>query len=525
MHSEKLGRNVLLAQGARDVAIRHAVGGAMLEALESRRLYSVTATTADGVLTVLGDDYANVITVSRNAAGNLLVNNGAVAINGPTATVGNTSLIRIFGAGSNDSVALDEAAGALPKAILFGGSGNDTLTGGSGADMLDGDSGNDVLFGKAGDDKLLGDAGNDTLTGGTGTDRAFGQLGDDRMIWNPGEGSDLNDGGNGIDTVEVIGGDVAEAFSAIGVGNRILFQRIDPAPFTIDIAGSERIVLSARGGDDSFFGGIDLAALATFLIDGGAGNDSLLGTDGVDTLIGGDGNDFVDGNAGADVGLLGAGNDVFRWDGGDGSDVVEGQSGADLMLFNGADGNENVDLSSNGGRLRFFRDAGNITMDVNDTETIKFNARGGADNVTIHNLQGTDVRQVNLDLQASSGGGDGQTDNVIVEGSSVGDVVTVGGSAGGVVSVSGLAAAVGITGAEPADRLTVNSLGGRDVVIASGLNANAIRFAVNGGTGDDVLIGGSGNDTLLGDDGDDVLFGGPGNDLLDGGPGDDIKVQ
>src|SRR5688572_27764574 len=293
--------------------------GHFLEPLEPRWLCAVTATSAGGVLTVVGDGNANSITVSRDAAGTLRVNNGAVTIVGTTATVTNTTLIRMSGSG-----------------------GNDTLTGGSGADTLDGDSGNDVLLGKGGNDRLLGDFGNDALTGGVGTDGAFGQAGDDRMIWNPGEGSDLNEGGDGIDTVEVNGGDAAEAFSVLCVGTRVLFERIDPLPFTIDIGGSEKLVLNARGGDDSFFGGAGLATLMSFTIDGGAGNDTLVGTDGADTLIGGDGKDFLDGNAGADVALMGTGDDVFRWDGGDGSDVVEGGSGSDLMLFNGANVGENV---------------------------------------------------------------------------------------------------------------------------------------------------------------------------------------
>jgi Ca2+-binding RTX toxin-like protein len=492
----------------------------VLEPLESRRLYSVTASFAGGVLTVLGDANANAITVSRDGAGNLLVNNGAVTIAGPTAMAANTTLIKVFGGDGNDNLALDEAQGALPIASLFGGSGNDSVTGGSGADTLRGDSGNDLLLGKGGSDMLRGGSGSDTLIGGAGNDQAFGQAGDDRMVWNPGDGSDLNEGGDGIDTVEVIGGEVAEAFSAEGVGSRVLFRRIDPAPFTIDIGESEKLVLNARGGDDSFFGGAGLAALKSF-IDGGAGNDSLIGTDGADTLSGGDGKDFVDGNAGSDLALLGAGSDTFRWDPGDGSDIVEGQADADLMLFNGANINEKVDLSANGGRLRFFRDAGNITMDVNDTEAIQFNALGGADSITVHNLQGTDVTRVDLDLQASLGGDDQQIDNVIVEGTSANDIITVSES----VSVTGLFATVNIRGAEAADNLAVNSLGGRDVIVASALNAGAIRFLADGGTGDDLLIGSAGDDTLLGGDGADVLVGGPGSDVLEGGLGDDIKIR
>ena len=75
-------------------------------------------------------------------------------------------------------------------------------------------------------------------------------------------------------------------------------------------------------------------------------------------LIGGDGNDTVNGGRGNDVAFLGAGNDTFVWNPGDGSDTVEGQGGTDALQFNGANVNENIDLSANGSRLRFTRDVG-----------------------------------------------------------------------------------------------------------------------------------------------------------------------
>jgi hypothetical protein len=46
-----------------------------------------------GVLTTTGDDLDNTMTTSRNAAGSILVNGGAVAIVGGTPTVANTTLI------------------------------------------------------------------------------------------------------------------------------------------------------------------------------------------------------------------------------------------------------------------------------------------------------------------------------------------------------------------------------------------------------------------------------------------------
>jgi Ca2+-binding RTX toxin-like protein len=93
-----------------------------------------------------------------------------VPIQGGTATVSDTAQIQAFGQGGNDTISLDEANGALPAALLFGGDGNDALTGGSGADQLSGDSGDDTLLGKGGNDVLHGGAGNDVLTGGDGDD-------------------------------------------------------------------------------------------------------------------------------------------------------------------------------------------------------------------------------------------------------------------------------------------------------------------------------------------------------------------
>jgi Ca2+-binding RTX toxin-like protein len=195
------------------------------------------------------------------------------------------------------------------------------------------------------------------------------------------------------------------------------------------------------------------------------------------------------------------------------------------MVFNGSDAAENIDVSANGGRLRFFRTQGNNTRHTNDIEVVRFAALGGADIVTVHNLQGTDVRQVNLDLASAAGAGDGAIDNVIVEGRSTGDIVRVAGNAAGDVSITGLAATVSITHAEPTDALTVDSLAGNDIVNAAQVQASAILFTADGGDGNDLLIGGAGNDTLLGGTGEDVLIGGRGTDLLDGGPGQDTLVQ
>ena len=290
---------------------------------------ATTATfSAGGVLSVSGDSAANSITISRDAAGKILVNGGAIAITGGTPTVANTTLIQAFGLAGNDVITLSETNGALPRASLFGGGDNDVLTGGSGADQIFGQAGNDTLLGKGGVDLLFGGSENDTITGGDADDQAFGQGGNDRMIWNPGDDTDLNEGGTDTDTVEVNGGNGDEQFTTTANGTRVRFDRLNPAPFAIDIGTSENLVLNANGGVDTFSATGNLAALIKITVDGGIGNDTLLGGNGVDVLLGGDGNDFVDGQQGNDVAFLGAGDDTFQWDPGDGSDVVEGQDGA-----------------------------------------------------------------------------------------------------------------------------------------------------------------------------------------------------
>ena len=55
---------------------------------------AVTATFSSGILSEIGDSGANTITTSRDAAGQILVNGGAVPVVGGPATVANTSLDR-----------------------------------------------------------------------------------------------------------------------------------------------------------------------------------------------------------------------------------------------------------------------------------------------------------------------------------------------------------------------------------------------------------------------------------------------
>jgi Ca2+-binding RTX toxin-like protein len=300
------------------------------------------------------------------------------------------------------------------------------------------------------------------------------------------------------------------------------------ADFSFKRAEVAAIAVDAREGDDLVriddSNGVFTDTIST-TIGGGDGNDTLLGGAGAETFFGGDGNDTVDGNGGNDAASLGAGDDTFVWDPGDGSDTIEGEAGNDTMVFNGANVGERVDLSANGGRLTFFRNPGNITMDTAGVERVDFNALGGIDVVSVNDLAKTDVKNVNVDLASTLGGtaGDGQPDRVTVNGTNGDDTFTVSGDANG-VSTSGLGPTVAIQHQEPTDLLAVNGLDSNDAISAADLAAGAIALLINGGAGDDTLAGGKGVETLVGADDNDTVDGKGGNDFASLGAGDDTFV-
>ena len=232
-------------------------------------------------------------------------------------------------------------------------------------------------------------------------------------------------------------------------------------PTTID-GGNGNDNLAGGSGDDTLVGG--------------NGDDILNGGAGTDALQGGNGNDTIDGNRGDDPEVGGNGDDVFIWNPGEGSDTIEGQNGNDTLLFNGANAAENVDLSADGNRLRFFRNVANITMDTAGVEQVVFNALGGADNVTVNDLAGTDVKNVNIDLGVG-GLADNQLDTVNVEGTGGNDKIAVTGSAAG-VSVTGLAAAIEVLHPDATDQLQIDTGAGKDMVDPGGLAAGVIQLTV-----------------------------------------------
>ncbi len=293
--------------------------------------------------------------------------------------------------------------------------------------------------------------------------------------------------------------DLTQAFGLNGDDTITLDESNGALPPARLFGGAGNDVLTGGSGGDTLFGQ--------------GGDDTLVGKGGTDFLFGGAGNDLVVGGDGNDVAFLGAGDDVFIWDPGDDDDTVEGEAGFDTLLFNGNNASvENIVISADGARASFVRDVANVTMDLNEVESIDFNAFGGVDNIIVNDLSGTDVTEVNIDLAAVGGGGDGQVDTIIVNATGGEDVIAIS-SDNGVVTVSGLAAEVNISGFESTDRIVIKGLDGSDVIDASELGT-AMLFTVDGRDGNDVIFGSDGNDTIEGGLGADAMSGGAGNDLF-----------
>ena len=257
-------------------------------------------------------------------------------------------------------------------------------------------------------------------------------------------------------------------------------------------------------------------------LSGGPGTDTLIGGRFAETLNGFTGTDTVEGNAGADTAILGAGADLFIWDPGDGNDVVQGGTELDTLRFNGSAAAEVITASAVGSELRLMRNLGAVVTRAQDVETLALNALGGADSVTVNDLDSTDVTALNLDL-AVGGVGDVAADSVIVNGTAGTDVVTAA-SSGATVQVTGLDPQVNIAGPEAAnDRVTLNGLGGNDT-LSGGALAALMQLTLDGGDGNDVLNGGNGADTLIGGNGNDSIDGNQGNDTAFMGDGNDTFV-
>ena len=473
------------------------------------------------------------------------------------------------------SATVTTSGGATPSGA------DDTIIAGGGADTIDGGGGNDELTGGVGNDLISGGTGADRIiwNPGDGSDTVEGQADSDTLDFfgaNIAENIDISANGPRVRFTRDVGGVVMDLddvetikFHALGGVDNIVVGDLsgtDATLVAIDLEGtpvgsglgdgaSDTVTVNGTAGDDavnvSSAGGVvtvsGLAATVTVdhaesgdrLTVNGLGGDDVINASGLaaglislsingganaDFITGSAGDDTVTGGTGNDTALLGAGNDVFVWNPGDGSDTVEGQADADTLAFNGANIAEKIDISANGGRVRFTRDVASITMDTDGVETIQYKALGGADLVTVHDLSGTDLTKVEIDLGAAGGGGDGSADTVVVEGTNGDDTIVLSLQNGALV-VDGLATQVVISNFESGDTISIKGLGGNDVIDATALSNAGVSLVLDGGDGNDILPGAAGADVLTGGIGDDVLLGGAGADVLDGGTGDNILIQ
>jgi Ca2+-binding RTX toxin-like protein len=188
----------------------------------------------------------------------------------------------------------------VDAALVYGGSGNDTLEGGNASDTLVGGDDNDRLIGGSHDDQLIGGSGDDHLTGQNGHDSLSGGTGQDTL--KGGTGYDTLKGGEGSDSLD--GSDGKDKLSG-GSGRDTLN------------GGNHNDKLVGDGGND--------------VLRGGNGDDFLRGKSGRDELTGGNGNDRLLGDSGRDI-LLGH----------KGDDRLTGGKQSDTFVFHKGHGNDTI---------------------------------------------------------------------------------------------------------------------------------------------------------------------------------------
>jgi Ca2+-binding RTX toxin-like protein len=289
-------------------------------------------------------------------------------------------------AGGNDIVTGTQELDGVIAITVNGGDGDDQITGGDGDDILNGEGGNDTLTGFRGDDTMNGGADSDT------------------MIWNPGDGSDIASGESGNDTVVVNGGGAAETFTISRTLTGVLFDRVTPNPFFVDIISpTENLLLNAGGGGDIVTGTTGLNGVITITVNGGDGPDLIRGGDGPDTLNGDGDDDTLIGFRGPDTMNGGPGNDTMIWNNGDGSDIMDGGDGDDTAVVNGSPLSETFEISPVVSLIAagvdapavgsvFFRrvNPGPFSLDI-EAESVEVNGNDGDDTFDVTPLDNTDI--------------------------------------------------------------------------------------------------------------------------------------
>ena len=464
--------------------------------------------------TLIGGGFSDLFSFSGSAAGygNDVVDGGGgidtIFVGDASAAVvdGRLGIVTGGGAGGSGSVSFsnievvqggfgnDRLIASDAGMILLGNSGNDTLEGGAGNDDLRDDqdiaatepvntrTGDDLLSGGAGNDRLIVSRGNDTAQGGAGNDVILIQAQSDTRSY----GTDFIDGGDGIDTVEIL------AYSDV----------------TVDLAAG-----TLTGGDDfGLDGRATLTAIENFTMGVQGGrvlNADIRGSSGANLLIGSAGIDSLNGRAGNDTLQGGGGADSFIFD------QAPGAANADVVLFfSTASDTLELDatvMSALGASGRFTPGDGRFHAAAGATTGVD------ADDRVIYN---TTTGELFYDADGSGPGAAQLIATLQGAPTLVASDITVIGQ-GAPVSTQPTEGDDSLTGTQGNDTIdgrggndTLRGLGGADVLI--------------GGLGNDVFEGGAGNDTMSGGDGADRFVMMPagvssyGSDSINGGSGRDV---
>src|SRR3954451_16014701 len=315
------------------------------------------------------------------------------------------------------------------------------------------------------------------------------------------------------------------------------------------------------------------AAAGRLTIDGGAGDDIIVGGPSLDTIKGGEGDDRLTGGPNGTVPATaresiegGAGNDVMIWNNGDGEDSDVGGDGVDETQFNNGTADDVMDVAPAGAGHHFHRVSADIDIDMSaDTERLNINAFSGNDslvsapgttvattvdagsgNDTIATGDGADLIQGGTGLDTLSGGAG--ADRIV---GNQGNDTDNGGAGDDTLVWNNGDATDNLNGQDGLDRIEANMSGAsgdamtlkpaganvrfdRTNLVPFGLNiASSEVFELNTLGGDDALTtapglgglisvvadGGTGNDAFTGGDEFDTYFGGLGDDWLDRGAG------
>jgi hypothetical protein len=198
---------------------------------------------------------------------------------------------------------------------------------------------------------------------------------------------------------------------------------------------------------------------------------------------------------------LGDGEDRVRLDAGVAARIEGGEGFFDAVTVVGSEYDDELALTAAGDRARV---RGEAHVDLETLERVEFETAGGEDSVTVGDVTGTVVNDVEADLGADQ-------DRLQALGTPEPDFTdTSGGPAD--VFLFGLPALVRARNAED---VAMRGLAGDDRMNAS----SSAPVTLDGGTGGDDLDGGPAADLLLGGPGDDFVAGDGGDDraFLDGG--------